>query len=187
MITVRTNRIRRYSVVDGYMVQFIVDDTFAPYIDDFLSKQVNGELEITIKKPTKKRSVNANAYLWTLCDEIAKAVGTDKEDIYKALIRRVGVFDYVIVKSQVADRFRRNWESKGVGWFCEDVFFPDKDKRQLIAYYGTSVYDTDQMSRVIDEAVEEARSNGVKTLTRKELNEIKEKWTRTDSSNYTDR
>lgn len=175
-VTFTTQNIRRYTSFDGYMVQLITDVKNAPYIEDFLAKQVNGELEVVIRKPDKKRSLNANAYLWVLCDEIAKAIGTDKEDVYKALIRRVGVFDYVLVKAQVADRFTENWNAKGLGWFTQEVLYKEKGVRQFMAYYGSSVYTKEELSRVLDEAVDEARNAGVKTLTKKELDDIKRKW-----------
>ena len=175
-ITFLTHKIKRYTGVDGYLVQFIVPIECAPQIDDYMAKHVNGELSVTIEKPKKRRTITANNYLWVLCDEIAKQVGTDKESIYKAIIRRVGVFDYVLVKAQAADRFRENWNEKGLGWFTEEVFYPDRDKRQFTVYYGTSTYDQEQMARVIDEAVDEARNIGVKTLTKQELKELKEKW-----------
>lgn len=175
-VAVRTRKIKRYAGVEGYVVQFIAPPENAPQIDDFLSKHVDGEIEVVIRKPKKNRSLNANAYLWTLCDEIAKAVGTDKESVYKALIRRVGVFDYVLVKDQVAERFRRNWEERGVGWFTEERFVRQEGVRQFVVYYGTSVYTTEQMARIIDEAVDESRNVGVKTLTKEELKELKERW-----------
>lgn len=176
MVSFQTHQTRRYTGVNGYVVQFIVDPKDAPQIDEFLAKHVDGELVVTVDKPKKKRTITANNYLWVLCDEIAREVGTDKEDIYKALIRRVGVFDYVLVKAQVAERFVANWSDKGLGWFTQEVFHPDRDKRQFMVYYGSSTYDHDQMARLIDEAVDEARNIGVKTLTKQELRELKDKW-----------
>ena len=177
MIQFETRKIRRYVGQYGEIViQVLADAEKAPMIDEFLRKQVDGTLVVSIGKKSKKRTITANNYLWVLCDELAKALQTDKIAVYRALIRRVGVFDYVLVKSQAADRFRANWEAKGLGWFTEEVLYKDRDARQFMAYYGTSVYTREQISRVIDEAEEECRSVGLDTLSKKEKEEILEQW-----------
>jgi len=180
MVSFTTTKIDRFTAVNGYMVQITADFENAPQIDDFLAKHVNGigTIEVTMKRPTSKRSLNANGYLWVLCDEIARAIQTDKETVYRALIRRVGVFDYVLVKDQAAQRFRRNWEAKGLGWFTEEVvnLGQAKNTRQLLAYYGSSVYTKEEMARVISEAEEEARAIGVSTRKRNEVKEMIEAW-----------
>lgn len=178
MIEFTTTKIDRYAGANGYMIQIAADEENARQIDDFLRKHVNGvgTIEVILKKPSKKRTLTANAYLWVLCDDIAKTVGTDKEAVYKTLIRRVGVFDYVLVKSQAADRFVRNWENKGLGWFADEVLYKESGIRQFMVYYGTSVYDREQMARVIDEAIQEARDIGLGVKTKKEVKELIEAW-----------
>ena len=176
MVSFTTHKTGLLTGVDGYTVQFAVDAENARQIADFLAKHVNGELIVTVERPKKKRTITANNYLWALCDQIGKAIGTDRETVYKALIRRVGVFDYVLVKEQVAERFRDNWAAKGTGWFCEEIMYPERGKRQFVCFYGSSVYDTEQMARLLDEAVDEARNVNVKTLTKAELKELKDKW-----------
>lgn len=47
---------------------------------------------ITIEKQKRKRSLNANAYMWELCHKIAEKVGTTKETVYRKNIREVGSF-----------------------------------------------------------------------------------------------
>lgn len=40
-------------------------------------------LDIELKKHRKKRSLNANAYLWVLCGKLADKIGVDKESVYR--------------------------------------------------------------------------------------------------------
>lgn len=177
-VTFTTKKINRYNAVDGYMVQVFVDGEKAPQIDEMLAKHANGvgELEVTIAKKAKKRTLTANNYLWVLCEEIAKAVGSDKESIYQSLIRRVGVFDYVLVKDGAKERFLRNWTENGLGWFAEELPYKEKGITQYQVYYGSSVYTVDEMARVIDEAVMEADNLGIPTKTKEEVKEILENW-----------
>lgn len=40
------------------------------------------KLDITVEKHRSKRSLDANAYFWVLCDKMAKRLGSDKWTIY---------------------------------------------------------------------------------------------------------
>ena len=178
MVEFTTQKIDRFAAVNGLMIQIAADVENAPQIDDFLAKHVNGVGTITVvlKKPNKKRTLTANNYLWVLCDDIAKAIETDKEAVYKALIRRVGVFDFVLVHEHAADRFVKNWNDKGIGWFTQEIPYQEPGVKQFQVYYGTSVYDREQLARVIDEAIQEARDIGLGTKTKEEVKELIEAW-----------
>ena len=176
MLNFQTNKVKRFLSDEGVVLQLHAPLEKTASIDAFLARHVNGTLDVTIKKPSKKRTITANNYLWHLCDEIAKAVETDKNAVYRALIRRVGVFDYVLVKAQAADRFRANWDAHGLGWFTEEVLYKEPGARQFMAYYGTSVYTRDEISRVIDEAEQESRQLGLDTMTKKEKEALLESW-----------
>ena len=130
--------------------------------------------EYELKQIRKKRSLDANSFFWKLTDEIAKALNTTKEQIYWNLVKRVGVFDTLqFADEESMNRFKANWQQNGLGWLTYTV---DKDKHILQAYYGSSRYNTQEMSRLIDEAVEEAKNLGIETLTPEELSRMKEDW-----------
>lgn len=177
--TLRTPKIALHATLDNVVVEMVIPKANALYIEEFLRQNTGKDIEVELRRVPKKRSQNANAYMWVLCDQIAKATGTDKETVYKEIIKRVGVFDYVLVKAHAADRFQANWADKGLGWFTQEIpYIKDRGVRQFIAYYGTSTYDTHQMARVIDEAVDEARQLDIETLPPEELVRIKEQWAR---------
>ena len=50
-------------------------------------------LEVEISKQRKKRSLDSNSYLWTLCQKIAEAINSTKELVYQKFIRDVGQFE----------------------------------------------------------------------------------------------
>ena len=130
--------------------------------------------EYELKQMRQKRSLDANAYFWKLADDIAQAVNTTKEKVYWRLIRRVGVFDTLQFTSREAmERFKSNWRQNGLGWLTLTI---DKENFIVQAYYGSSRYNTKEMSRLIDEAVDEAKSLGIETLTPEELARMKEDW-----------
>lgn len=79
-------------------------------------------VDITIKKHRKRRSLDANAYFWVLCDRLAEATGEPKEQIYRHCIRDIGGnCETVCVKEQAADKLRQGWEHNGLGWVTETI------------------------------------------------------------------
>lgn len=135
------------------------------------------QLEVIIRKMRKRRSLDANAYLWTLCDKIASEIRAIKEDVYRQAVHDVGVFADVAVSDSKAKDISEAWEAHGIGWIAETMDhckLPGCTKLRL--YKGSSVYDTRQMSRLIDYIVEEAQGLGIETMTPAELATIKSEW-----------
>ena len=132
-----------------------------------------GEYELV--KAKKKRSLSANAYCWKLCDEIAKSVGLTKEDVYRRAIGDVGVFDQLEISLEALGDFKRRWESRGEGWVVKTA--DSNSKSALVfAYYGSSVYDRGEMSRLIDNLVQDCRALDIETLSERELSLLKDDW-----------
>ena len=104
-----------------------------------------------------KRTLDQNAYLWVLCQRIAEVIKSTKEEVYRGFIKEVGQFDILCIQDKAVERFIRNWNDKGIGWFCETDTSKIKKCKNVIAYYGTSVYDKSEMSRVIDMITEECK------------------------------
>lgn len=120
-----------------------------------------GEYEISPVK--KKRSINANDFCWSLCTQIADAVGITKEDVYRDAISHVGIFkDFHGIDPDDARTLRTAWERLGTGWITEQLDFErDGEKVIIRAYYGSSQYNTAQMSRLIDWLKQECESIGI--------------------------
>lgn len=132
--------------------------------------------EYELKQVRKKRSLDANAYFWVLADEIAKVLSTTKEQVYWHIVRRVGVFETLKFDSEAAmNRFKRNWQQNGLGWLTLTI---DEDSFVIQAYYGSSRYNTKEMSRLIDEAATEAKSLGIEVRPQEELEAMLKGWGR---------
>lgn len=131
---------------------------------------------LTIEKQKKKRSLNANAYCWVLCQKIAEKVGATKEVVYRKNIREVGSWDVLEMTYQAAARFIVRWDSNGLGWFAEPLGETKKGYVNIIAYYGSSVYSTAEMARLIDSLITEAKGLGLETLPPEEIERLKTAW-----------
>ena len=71
----------------------------------------------------------------------------------------------------------RNWNSKGLGWQSE--IYPGgllEDYTRTINYYGSSTYDSKEMSLLLEEIVHQAKELGIDTITDREKEELISKW-----------
>ena len=132
------------------------------------------DLTVQVKEYRQKRSLSQNAYMWVLLDEIAKVVGNTKEEIYKTLVKDYGVFEVLPLKDEAVKRFNHNWEKNGLGWFTQIIGKSKlKGYTNLIAYYGSSTYDTKEMTRLLNAVVEECKELGIQTMTLSEIMMLK--------------
>lgn len=149
------------------------------FSEEELNKVLNGnfDLKITIKPYREQRSLNANAYAWVLMDKIASKLKSTKEEVYKSIIYEVGVFEMLPIRNDAVNTFVERWQSKGLGWLCQierESTMPNYTV--VVAYYGTSTYNTEEMSRFIDKIVEEAENLGIETATPNQIAEMKSLW-----------
>lgn len=140
------------------------------------------KLKIKIVRFFKHRSLDANKYFWLLCGKLADKLGQSKEDIYRHMIREIGDnYEILPIRKDAAETFIRNWGNGRVGWICErlgDSKIPGYEN--IMAYYGSSVYDSRQMSRLIDLVVQDCKDQGIETETPEEIARMKEDWRRAD-------
>jgi hypothetical protein len=134
--------------------------------------------DMEVKEHRKKRSQDANAYAWVLINKIADYLRIPPTEVYRQAIQNVGGnYEVIPIKEEAADHFKRVWEAKGLGWPCRDL---GKSKiagyRNLAAYYGSSTYDTRQMSQLIDNLVQDCKALDIETLTPDKLALLMEEW-----------
>lgn len=135
-------------------------------------------LDVTIETHKEKRSLNANSYMWLLCDEIAQILHDTKVNIYLDAIHEVGIWrDFHNQTEEDAKSLITAWGMIGTGWFAERLDYePDGVHVCMRAYYGSSVYNTKQMARLIDYVVDKALACDIEPMTPKELSLLKEAW-----------
>lgn len=151
-------------------------------IDEMLSKlDPNVEYIVEIKRKVKRRSLNANAYAWVLCDKIARELSKNayisKNDVYKRVLIECGAFTYIPVKNAAVDRFIEIWHGHGLGWYAEEAG-PAKTEGYTIvrAYHGSSVYTVDEMRRLIDALVDECNQLNIPLENNDYINSLINEW-----------
>ena len=104
--------------------------------------------DLTVKEHRKKRSLDANAYAWVLIGKLAEAMRISPTEVYTNAIQNIGGnYEVIPIREEAVEKFIEVWTKQGLGWPCVDMG-PSKISgyRNLRAYYGSSTYDTRQMS-----------------------------------------
>ena len=158
----------------GYMTISMVVSGDRELISRDVQMAKEQECDFEIHPPRKGRSKDANAYAWVLIDKLAAVLRRSKTEIYREAIRDIGgVSTVVCVMDKAKEDFRKNWESKGIGWQTEELPSKMPGCTNLIVYYGSSCYDTRQMTALIDQLIEDCKDQGIETLTPLELAALK--------------
>lgn len=133
----------------GWFVSFTTGADPRKLFDEFNGKEVS----IDIKKASRSRTKTANDFCWAMCTDIGNALTPplEKEEVYRRAIKAVGKFETMHMRAEAIDTFRNIWKQRGTGWFTEVVdYSPVPGCKVVFAYYGSSTYDTVEMSRLID-------------------------------------
>lgn len=134
----------------------------------------NKELMVQAKVHRNKRSLDSNAYAWVLMQKIAEATGLDKWDVYLHCLQRYSrAFTHVIVKPNAIDRLKELYR------VCIDlgeVTVNGKTGHQLQVYFGSSTFDTKEMSVFIDGIVSECKDLEIELLPLSEIERMKKEW-----------
>lgn len=157
----------------GIIVTLRIPQMYASILEAFRTKFLPN-LEYELKVIRKKRSLDANAFCWKLCTEIANVVGNTKEDVYRDAISHVGVYEVLqFTDADAMARFKQKWMANGEGWLTKTI---DKDKMTIMAFYGSSRYDTKEMSILIDFLVQQGKDLGIQVLTEEQIELMKTEW-----------
>lgn len=137
------------------------------------------KLKIIAKKDIKKRSLNANNYFWKLLQELCELAEIDTIEEYKRRVKELGIFRRFKIEKDNVNTFEKMWTSQGVAWFCEifDTEIIGNTEFKIInAYYGSSSFNSKQMSRLINDLVEDCKAYEIETKTPAEIKSLLESW-----------
>ena len=141
---------------------------FELIVDDLKDKD---KLSIEVKPYRERRSLNANAYAWSLIGQIADIVRAGKDEIYLKLLKRYGQSELISVLSHVPiGNYVKYYEEAGESKLNGKMF------THYRVYKGSSEFDTREMSIFIDGVVSEAKDLGIQTETPNQLAEMKARW-----------
>lgn len=131
------------------------------------------ELKIEFGEYRKKRSQSANAYFHKLVSLIADKLNTDNLSIKNGLIRDYGQYEYIdgviptyLVKTELVEAMLMR----------DDIHFTkigfEGDRVKLAVMRGSHTYNSKEMARLIDGAVQDAKRLGIETLPPDEIEQM---------------
>ena len=143
-----------------------------------LEQDSSKQYEVKDYKP--KRSLNANSYCWVLCDNIAKELSKDgtittKEVVYQDSILQIGTFEPMIWEEKNFEKCKEIWQKQGLGFLVQEVARKNKCVK-VHCYYGSSTYDSKEMSLLIQSLVELAESLNLETKSKAEIDSLLRSW-----------
>ena len=106
--------------------------------------------------------------------KMAEATHQEKWDVYLQCLQRYSrAFTHVIVKENAVEKMKELYRT------CVDlgtVTVNGQTGHQLQVYYGSSTFDSKEMSVFIDGIVSECKELGIETMTPRDLEVMKTAW-----------
>ncbi len=166
------------SMARGMGGELLLTLSLSPVHIEGITKLKQEPVTIKIDKHRNKRSKDANAMMWAICRDIGEALHIPDREVYRKAIRDIGVYDTVPIKEERIEALERIWGAHGIGWFIE---VEDKCKlpgfKRVRMYYGSSAYDSREMSALIDYLLDDAKQAGVVLkASPSEIAEAKRRW-----------
>ena len=143
--------------------EFIQGDT------KILTIQIGKNEEIEVKR--RKRSKNSNALFWEYLQKLCEELNLDVIQEYRKRVKELGIFQTFELDTKNVPTFVHLWEGNGIAWFTEKVQ-ENGNKTLINAYYGSSSYSSKQMSKLIDNLMQDCRSVDIQTPEDLEIEEL---------------
>ena len=132
------------------------------------------DLDITAKKHRNKRSLDANAYAWVLMQKISEKVHKSKWEVYLDLLQEYSkAFTFLIVKPKAVEKVMQMYRT------CidhGDITVNGQTGHQLQVFFGSSTFDTKEMSVFLDGVISTAQDLNIPTETPAEIERMKAAW-----------
>ena len=154
----------------------------------WLKNRKDRDYDLTIKEHRNKRSQDANQKMWALIHEMSTMIKLTPEEIYQGYIPDVGNNYRVFpVKPEDINEFAADWCHGHLGRMVEDIgpcrLRDLRGYHNLRCYKGSSEYDTQTFSRLLELVCQDCKQLGINTLSEREQSLLLEEWEAT----YADR
>lgn len=142
------------------------------------------DLDIELKEHKEHRSKDANAFLWACIADIERALNDGcrqtsiKEstwEIYLRMLKRYGKYSFIIVKPEAVEAVKKQWREAEV---YKEHEVNGQKAVQMICYYGSSTYNTREMSRLLEGVLSEMDELNIPRPNSSEMNRAISEWER---------
>lgn len=155
----------------GWVLCFEVDSESTGLAKLVVDKFKDGYVEVTVDKWSDKRSLQANAYFHVLCHDISKEMKPSPglDEVKKMLVLQYGTPARGMDGKYCAAKLPKNTDINTFYPYARHIGTDENGLDMYILFKQTHTLNRDEMSRLIDGAVYEAKSLGIETLPPDEL------------------
>ena len=137
-------------------------------IIQWLFDQQDAEKLYEIKEKKSKRSLTANAYYWSLLNQLASVMRMDNQECHFLMLQRYGQYEVISVRSDIdLQGYFKYYKEIGHGTV------QGKDFCHYKIYKGSSQMDSKEFSILLDGVRSECEEVGIPTLTPSEIAQLK--------------
>lgn len=134
-----------------------------------------GEYELT--KVKKKRSLDANAYCWTLIHKIAEKVHEPPVDVYRAYIRDIGCKSHVVcIQADDVETEVETFLQGHIGRMVQIGESKIPGCATIIKKYGSSSFSVQQMQAFIEAIIQDCIALDIEYKTPEEIDSLLAQW-----------
>ena len=132
-------------------------------------------MDVQVEKWSDKRSLQANAYFHVLCDKIAAATKSTLDEVKVMLVQRYGTLARGSDGKLAGVILPKNTDP--VRFYPYVKWYGEKDGMDMYFFFKrTHELTKDEMGRLIDGTVEEAKALNIETMTPQELSRMLNAW-----------
>lgn len=121
------------------------------------------QLDVEIKIHRKRRSLNANAAMWAMLNEMAVVLNKTAEEVYEDMLRFYGYETSIAIVPEALESVEKVFRVvEKIGYTYQRGY----KMLVLRVWFGTSndVYDTKVFARLLDGIIQEAKELGVEYI-----------------------
>ncbi len=157
------------------MLQVPLPEDQIPACERLLRAQGKGkQIQVQFSVKSKKRSLNANAALWAILQDLAVVLKTTAEELYKKLLHDFGFFEDIAIIPCAVDRLKAMYrivEPTG------DVVYGEQGRMEIYrCWRGSSHYNTAEFSHLLDMVIIEAKAYGIEFLSEADKDLLLKEW-----------
>ena len=153
----------------GWVLCFDVEGEYTGLAKLAVDKFKDGYVDLDIDRWSEKRSIQANAYFHVLVNEIAKATKASMDDVKKQLVFNYGTPARGSDGKYAAVKVPKNTNIENFYKYYRHIGTDEAGLDMYILFKRTSDLNREEMSRLIDGTVYEAKELGIETLPPDEL------------------
>lgn len=132
-------------------------------------KLKDADVEISVERYSESRTRKANAYLWAVITKIGNLLRESKEDIYMDMLQAYGQGGAVSVEERFEEKFKRTYKYHE---YLGESNLNGKVFKHYRFWVGSSEYNREEFSILLDGVLQEAKNLGIETKTEEEIQSL---------------